>query len=136
MKKKFCIVICIIIIVSINFISNNGKANLKIIYKDSYFSNFTVFDGKVFINCELVIKNVNSEDKIFKLNATMKDDVTTGLLVNENLEGFDSEYIEKEFKIDKKTTSSFLVVFIGDFGGTNTKHNRNLPEITIIEVKK
>lgn len=129
----FGIVTAIIVIVIIFSIKNNEN-DLLIIKDTSCFSDFSVEGEKVYIECELTIKNSSLEDKTFQLNAIMKDDVELGLLKEENLKGYSQDLTSDKFTVEKKTTKTFSIVFVGDFAGTNKKHDRNLPEIVITTI--
>lgn len=137
--KKIRLIACacsivIIAIVTVFGIINKENVDLEIIKDESCFSDFNVENDKVYIKCELKIKNISSKNKTFTLNAILKDDVLIGLIKNENLQGFNTELTENKFIIDPKTSNTFSVIFIGDFAGTNRKHDRNLPPITITEI--
>ncbi len=101
----------------------------------SYFLDFYVEGEKVYIKCELTIKNFSSVDKSFQLNAILKDDVELDLLKSENLKGYSQELTNDKFTVEKKTTKTFSIVFVCDFAGTNRKHDRNLFEIVITTIE-
>lgn len=139
MKKILIIlfgVLVVAMVVVVFFLINNKEGSLQIVKDTSYFSDFSVEGEKVYIKCELEFKNSSSEDTTFQLKAIMKDDVELGLLKEENLTGYSQDLTSDKFTIEKKTTRTFSVVFVGDFAGTNKKHDRNLPEIVITTVEK
>lgn len=113
----------------------NINESLEIVKGKSFFSDFYIQKGKVYIKCELTIINSSKNNKEFQLYAILKDDKKLGLLKEDNLKGYNKEITNDKFMIAKKTTKTFSVVFIGDFAGTNKKHDRNLPEIKIVVLK-
>ena len=137
MKKIIlpAIVIAAIVVITTIMALNDEGTNLHIIKDESYYSDFSVEDNRVYIKCDLKIQNSSSEDKVFILDAIMKEDVVLGLLKNKNLQGFDDQLIDRNFIIKKNSSSRFYVIFVGEFAGTNKKHDRNLPEIIITEVQ-
>jgi hypothetical protein len=135
MKKILIILVSLLAAIIIPLVFYNKPDNLQIIKNESYFSNFSVKGEKVYIKCEIMIKNSFLIAKTFKINAILKDDAQLGLLKSENLIGYNQDLTSNEFKIKKKSTSTFSVVFVGDFAGINKKHDRNLPEIIISPVE-
>lgn len=133
MKKLFLLFLVIISVVLILIFNNANE--LKVVKDSSYFSDFYVEGNKVYIKCEITIKNSSYDDKVVKLNAILKDDVELGLLKEENLAGFNTGLICDEFTIEKKSEKNYSVIFVGDFAGTYKKHDRKLPEIVISVVK-
>lgn len=129
------VAIVIVTVIVIFFIINNKTDDLRIVKDASYFSDFYVEGEKVYNKCELTIKNFSSVDKSFQLNAILKDDVELGLLKSENLKGYSPELTNDKFTVEKKTTKTYSIVFVGDFAGTNRKHDRNLPEIVITTIE-
>lgn len=127
--------VVIVTVIVISFVINNKTDDLRIVKDTSYFSDFYIEGEKVYIKCELTIKNYSSVDKSFQLSAILKDDVKLGLLKSENLKGYNQELTNDKFTIEKKTTETFSVIFVGDFAGTNRKHDRNLPEIVITTIE-
>lgn len=64
----------------------------------------------------------------------MRNDVDLGLLKQDNLKGYNQDLTSDKITIEKKTTKTFSVMFVGDFAGTNKKYDRNLPEIVITTI--
>lgn len=118
MKRKYLILISLSIIITLLLLSNKKTGNLQVIKKSSYFSNFYVERGKVYIQCEIAIKNNSNNDKKFKVNALLGDDMKLGLLKNKNLKGYNKNLTSDEFSIKKKSTLTKTVIFIGDYAGT------------------
>ena len=106
------------------------KNTIEIVAKESFYSNYIIEGDKVYIECKLMIKNVIGNDVAIELFADFKDDVEAGLLKEAQLKGFQEDRETSEF-ILSQGTKRIVVVFIGDFAGTNQKHDRNLPIITI-----
>jgi hypothetical protein len=66
--------------------------------------------------------------------AICSEDVDTGLLKNEKVYAVDDNQKERVFVINANSKQTFEdVVFLGEFGGKNTKNNRLLPRI-ILEI--
>jgi len=139
MKKILIIsfgIVAVIIVVVIFLFINNNDGDLQIVKDTSYFSDFSVDGEKVYIKCEFTLKNSSSNDNMFQLNAIMKDDVELGLLKEENLEGYNQNLTSDKFTIGKNETKTYSVIFVGDFAGTNKKHDRNLPKIVITTIEE
>jgi hypothetical protein len=102
---------------------------LEIINEKSFLSDFDVIDDKVLIKCIIAIKNNTGSNIKYKINAISIEDVRTGLLKNEILEGFKEDLVTNVFTISANETVEYeKVVFIGDFAGNKLKHDRNLPD--------
>ena len=125
----------IVTVIAMFVIINNNTVDLRIVKDASYFSDYYVEDEKVYIKCEVTIRNFSSVNESFQLNAILKDDVELGLLKSENLKGYSQELSNDKFTVEKKTTKTFSVVFVGDFAGINRKQDRNLPEIVITTIE-
>lgn len=137
MKKILIIsfgVLAVVIIAAVLLLTNN-TGGLKVITDKCSYSDYAIEGDKVYIYCGITVKNSSSGAKTFQLNAIMKDDVELGLLKAENIKGYNSDLTSDIFTIEKKTTDAFPVVFVGDFAGTNKKHDRLVPEIVITEVE-
>lgn len=134
MKKIIlnCTLIMIVIIVFIGgLILINSKDNVKIIKKDSYFSDFNVRNDKVYIKCVVTIKNTYNDNKKINLYAIMDDDVNIGLLKEEQIFALNDDDTKAEYKIKGNSEETFDVVFTGDFAGVMKKHDKLLPKIEI-----
>ena len=129
-------ILIVLIIIAISLFVNSQKLDLQIIRAQSFFSEFNIEGEKVYIKCELLVKNISSEDKSFILNAILKKDAETGLLKDKNLQGYGTDLSNNYFSINSKSELRILVIFVGDYAGTDRKHDRKLPEIIITEVKK
>lgn len=133
MKKNviLCVLISLVVIVVGVYIFNNPKDTVEIIKKESYYSNFHVKDGKVYIECVITIKNNYNYKKAINLSARFDEDVNTGLLKQAKIYALSSSNIKEKFEIKQNSKETFEVVFSGDFGGTMKKHDRTLPDINI-----
>jgi hypothetical protein len=96
----------------------------------SFFSGFEIRENKVYIKCELVVKNKNSVDKKVKLKAQFREDKNSRLLTEEYLTGFSSDYQTDTFTVNSGD-NRIIVYFIGDWGGFNQKHDRKLPNVNL-----
>ena len=92
MRKPFLFIIMgmvlvTILLIGIVMVMADKKANtqkltqeLQLVKKDSHFYSFWVEEEKVYMRCDLTIKNISSMDKIFTLEAISPKEVFTGLL--------------------------------------------------------
>ncbi len=102
---------------------------------ESFFSDFEVANDKVFIKCHVTLANTFDTEKTVKLSARLPEDVTIGLLKNDEVKVLNEDGSEKEFALSPNVSNSFEVVFVGEYAGTNQKSDKNLPEIDIKIVK-
>lgn len=134
MKKKylwfsalflFCVVVGAIIMLNIS--------KVYIISTESYYSDFSINDQVVEIKCSVVVKNTYDTEKTVKLTAHFPDDV--GVLLKES-QLFAKNCLDNSeiFTLPANSKKRIDVVFVGDFAGTNKKHDRLLPKISIIEI--
>lgn len=113
-----------------------GISSLQIDKSSSNFHDFYVEDYTVFIRCDVTITNSGKDDATFELYANFPDDVELGLLKEERLQAYsENDGNSTQFEIDAAEIRVFSVLFVGEYGGTYLKHDRNLPEIEIV-VKK
>ena len=116
-------------------IKNRETNPVRIDYQKSFFQDFDVENNIVNIKCYLYIYNVYEQDRKFYIRAKSSEDVgkllnNEDLIINENGE-------EKVFELKANESSNIDVVFEGEFGGTNQKLDRELPnEIEIIYIDK
>ena len=137
MKKYICILILLLIGVSLLMILALCNATDKI-YVDkekSYFSDFEVENDQVFIKCHITLTNTFETEKMVNLSAKLPEDVTIGLLKNEEVHVLNEDGLENVFILPANASKTFDVVFVGEYAGTNQKNDRNLPEINIKIVK-
>lgn len=129
-------IVVIIVIIFIIFyfyerISIDDKNSIKIIQSDSQFDEFYIEENKVFVKCEVTIQNRGDKDKYINLLANMEEDKNNGLLKSAIIFGYDKKG-NNEFIIPANSQKDYEVFFIGDFGGTAVKQNRNLPIIEAV----
>ena len=110
-----------------------GCINNKNIYIDkgnSFYYNFSI-DGNYFYNVfELEICNNTNHEKVVKLLGNFTEDKKHGLLKNSKVEGNEGE---DSYDISVKPIKQRIrLVFKDEFGGSNQKHSRILPDIEII----
>ena len=101
----------------------------------SFFSDFEVRNEKVAIRCEITLQNTFGSEYKVKLKAHFPDDVGK-LLRQETLIAMDDNGDEAVFIIPAYSEKTFEVLFVGDFAGTNEKHDRRLPELEVILVSE
>ena len=140
MKNVCCIVLLLCCCnIFISCISMKNKNNdLEIINEKCWLSDFEVIDNKVLVKCIITIKNNTGNNIKYKINAISKEDVATGLLKNEILEGFKEDLMNNIFNISANEIIEYeKIVFIGDFAGNILKRDRNIPDkINIIILER
>ena len=126
MKKNLLLIISILIVISMGGCSEKG---IYIDESESFFSKYTIEDGMVYIECELLVKNSTGSEKVIEIIGHFDKDVENGLLKNGELNGYQGE--KREIVISGGE-SWITVVFRGEHAGGDKKYDRNLPEIQII----
>jgi hypothetical protein len=131
-KKTIILLILLIVITSAMFFANDQKHHqtIEIIEMESFFTNFFVDSDKVYISCELLVRNTTNANQTIGLNAYIPEDVTQGLLKSAELRGYKDDKETYKFCIPKGE-ERIKVIFIGDFAGVKMKTNRMLPKIEI-----
>ena len=138
MKKiKYSIILSLVAVfmigvICIVFFTTSIKDQISIVKTESYFSDFEVKGNKVYIKCYITLKNTYNTEKTIRIVAKSPEDVTTGLLKNADLISLNESGEVMEYKLPSKSKKSYYVTFVGDFAGKNKKHDRNLPQIEII----
>ena len=100
----------------------------------SYFSDFKIENGKVYIYCTLFIENKSDTEKVISLKASFEKDVEIGLLKEALVSGYSLDESTQEFQL-KKGENQLDVVFVGEYAGVDKKNDRLLPDIEITEIK-
>ena len=128
-KYSVLLLVAVAVLAQIAYIKSVSR-----IYVDentSYFSDFEIEKDKVNVNCHISLANEFREEKKVTLSAFLPEDVKGGLLKEKEMKALDENGAERVFNLRANETTEFDVVFVGDFGGTNQKHDRDLPEIKI-----
>lgn len=94
---------------------------------ESFFNDFWVEDGTVYIECNLTIKSTMDYD-VYVEGHFPQDEGK--LLKERSIYACDKETESYRFKL-VRGTNKFNVVFVGEFAGTYQKNDRLLPSITI-----
>ena len=126
--KRYIISLCLLVLLlTLSSCINNSKDSIRLVADDSYFSDFEVKDDLVYIECFLTIENRGKADVSFTISADFNDDV--GRLLNEKtLYAMDSQGERQVFFLSAKATEKWILcTFIGTYGGTSQKADRNLP---------
>ena len=124
------IIICVLMLTVIFTCAGcKPAAEVRVNTNESFFSDFYVLDNKVYIKCELLVQNTFGIDKAVKFSALCEDDKAGGLLKEAQIAGYQADYIGQVFSV-KPGDNALTVYFIGEFGGTEIKQNRLLPQIT------
>ena len=136
--KKYIYFLVLLLLGALIFIFFTSCNTVDQIYwdkKTSYFSDFEVEGDKVFIKCRITLINTFDVEKAITLSAQLLEDVTIGLLKSSEIKALNEDGSERVFVLSPNESTSFEVVFIGEYAGTNQKHDRNLPEINIKIIK-
>ena len=143
LKYYIMIVIFILCVILLSLLSKKNKEAIIIDKEHSYFHDFKIYNGKVYMYCTITLENITDNDLLFSIFAESYEDKVNGLITNERMKGYEWEIDEKTrdmkvtdkkiFFINRKQKISELkIVFIGEHGSGNMKDNRNLPDIYIV----
>ena len=137
MEKYIYFLVLILLSASILmlFTSCNAADQICLDKNTSCFSDFEVKGDKVFIKCRITLINKFDVEKSITLSAQLPEDVTIGLLQSSEIKALNEDGSERVFVLAPNEATSFEVVFIGEYAGTNQKYDRNLPEINIKIIK-
>ena len=141
LKGYIMIVVFILCVILLGLLSKKNKEAIIMDKEHSYFHDFKIYNGKVYMYCTITLENITDNDLLFSIFAESYEDKVNGLITNERMKGYEWEIDEKtrEIKVtDKKKffinrkqkISELKIVFIGEHG--NMKDNRNLPDIYIV----
>ena len=131
MKKTLSILFVLCMVLSL--FSCQAK-EIELNEEKSYFSDFKIENGKVYIYCTLFIENKSDTEKVISLKASFEKDVEIGLLKEALVSGYSLDESTQEFQL-KKGENQLDVVFVGESAGADQKHDRLLPDIEITEIK-
>ena len=143
LKGYIMIVVFILCVILLGLLSKKNKEAIIIDKEHSYFHDFKIYNGKVYMYCTITLENITDNDLLFSIFAESYKDKVNGLITNERMKGYEWEIDEKTrdvkvtdkkiFFINRKQKISELkIVFIGEHGSGNMKYNRNLPDIYIV----
>lgn len=132
MKQKLLIIFVLSLIV-LCFCSCQ-KREISIDSKESFYSSFKIENNKVYIYCNVLIKNPYKDITKIALSGIFENDVKNGLLKESLLTGYASDFETTEFKLENGD-NWVEVVFIGDYAGKSQKYDRLLPQIKISELQ-
>ena len=143
LKYYIMIVIFVLCVILLGLLSKKNKEAIIIDKEHSYFHDFKIYNGKVYMYCTITLENITDNNLSFSIFAESYKDKVNGLITNERMKGYEWEIDEKtrEIKVtDKKKffinrkqkISELKIVFIGEHGSGNMKDNRNLPDIYIV----
>lgn len=143
LKYYIMIVIFILCVILLGLLSKKNKEAIIIDKEHSYFHDFKIYNGKVYMYCTITLENITDNDLSFSIFAESYEDKINGLITNERMKGFEWEIDEKTrdmkvtdkkiFFINRKQKISELkIVFMGEHGSGYMKDNRNLPDIYIV----
>ena len=140
----------IVLIFALMFAFASGCRPARIgvtISADSFFDRFIINNSRVYMLCYVEFVNDSNQKMTFSVRGESLDDVINGLLTSKNLEFFilDTDDLisvnegnveelltpEESMTVEAHSTARYYVCFVGDHGGGESKHDRNLPKIII-----
>lgn len=127
-----CVLIVLLFVLSIIAVClySCQKREISIDVEESFYSNFKIENNKVYIYCNVLIKNPNKNGSKIALSGLFDNDVKNGLLKESLLTGYSTDCETTTFEL-KEGDNRIEVVFIGDYAGKSQKYDRLLPEIKI-----
>ena len=138
MKYKYVLSFMCVVCMMLNLFScrqvNKTQENIYIKQEQSFYSDFKVDDGKVYVYCTLLINNTTGNEMNISLVAFLDDDVKNGLLKESKLDGYSLDLKANTFQL-QKGENQLDVVFVGEHAGGYKKHDRALPNIEIVEME-
>lgn len=132
MKKKVILAGIVLLlaasvcVIAVGIRKNRESNPVRIDDKNSFFEDFTVQDDVVNIKCKLFLQNVSGQDKKFYIRAKSPEDVGV-LLSDENLMVREMG-AEKLFECKAGERIAVDVTFVGQYGGTEQKADREMPD--------
>ena len=128
------IVIFILCVILLGLLSKKNKEAIIIDKEHSYFHDFKIYNGKVYMYCTITLENITDNNLSFSIFAESYKDKVNGLITNERMKGYEWEIDEKTrdmkvtdkkiFFINRKQKISELkIVFIGEHGSGRLKMN-------------
>jgi len=130
LKKAILFFVAITVIISL--LSCGMKEDIEI---NGIFHEFTVENNRVYFRCELIIYNNTDSLKLVELYADLPEDKDILIKQDRIIAVFQNNVINTTFVLQPGKNTFEEVVFVGDFAGTEIKHDRNLPQIDIVPVE-
>lgn len=124
---------------SILFYSFNNKSStqVNIDYKNSFFNDFYIKDGEVFVRCKIQFLDSSIQNQKFKLRAYFPEDVQSGFLKDTPIYAIDENGNTKTFELTSELLFNGVdVLFKGYNDGYLSKANRLLPQIEIVYIEQ
>ena len=116
---------------------------------NSFFDKFIIKNDRVYMICYVEFVNDSDLKKTFSVRGESAEDAENGLLTAKNLEFFildtdDLSYVgegnvedllkhSESMTVAAHSTVQYYVCFVGEHGGGDSKHDRNLPKIVMEE---
>lgn len=108
--------------------------DIKINKEASWLSDFDIQGSEVSFYCRLSISNDSEEKCAVQILGEFDEDFKGGLIEESKIEAHSTTDKEETIFYLSPGENTIDVVFTGQFAGNPQKHDRNLPEITIISV--
>lgn len=134
MKRLFYIFICVMLSLSCCGDVKPDSNEILFCSDDSYLIDYYVDADNVHIICVVVLENRSNNDITVTINARSQEDVTTGLLTNADLTGFNSESSNQFFTVPAEKKQEYIIDFYGEYGGTNQKYDRLIPDELVVSI--
>ena len=135
MRKKTLTLLAILLVITIVLITILfNKPRIHLIEKESYFDTFEIVNGETRIICVLSIENNTSEMITFSVDATFDRDYQNGLVLDKFIKGIWEDTGVAEISLAPKEKVSYKkIIFSSKNAGCDTKMDRKLPEIKLVE---
>ena len=135
MRKMRVMILSIVIVAAIAlFLVNYSRPRIQLIKKESFFDTFEVDNNETRIICILSIKNNTNEVITISVKAMFDQDYQNGLVSDKIVEGTWSDTGLTEITLAPKEKVSYKkIIFSSKNAGCDTKVDRNLPEIQLVE---
>ncbi len=141
MKKWIMVIICMTItftsLILLFHFNNKFSDKVNINYKNSFFNDFYINNGEVFVQCKIYFLDSSILNQKFKLRAYFPEDVQSGFLKDTPIYAIDDNGNIKTFELTSESVfNSVDVVFKGYNNGYPSKDNRLLPEIEVVYIEQ
>ena len=135
MRKMIVMILSIVIVAAIAlFLVNYSRPRIQLIKKESFFDTFEVDNNETRIICILSIKNNTNEVITISVKAMFDQDYQNGLVSDKIVEGTWSDTGLTEITLAPKEKVSYKKIILSSKNaGCDTKVDRNLPEIQLVE---
>jgi len=114
--------------------TGDQRPPIELVQDESYFSDFYISEEKVYIRCTLALQSSSDQDERVSIRGFFPDDVTLGLLQEQELYAWTLDEQVNQFFIPANGQVELSVVFVGEYAGHPQKSNRLLPPKIEIDI--